>query len=68
MLAHPDTLPVAVGWAARLARRASLRILRRVHPTTNVMHSFMDARDVAPAWELLRRGVAADDPGARATQ
>jgi hypothetical protein len=32
------------------------------------MHSFMDARDVRPAWELLQRGETSDDPRIRATQ
>jgi hypothetical protein len=32
------------------------------------MHSFMDARDVAGAWELLERGETATDPALRATQ
>jgi hypothetical protein len=39
-----------------------------VRPLTFVMHSFMDARDVAPAWELLRRGELAEEPRLRATQ
>jgi hypothetical protein len=29
---------------------------------TYVMHSFMDARHVRPAWELLQRGERSDDP------
>jgi hypothetical protein len=33
-----------------------------------VMHSFMDAADVRPAWELLQRGQPSDDPRIRATQ
>ena len=32
------------------------------------MHSFMDAADVGPAWELTRRGETSDDPRVRATQ
>lgn len=32
------------------------------------MHSFMDAADVAPAWDLTRRGETSDDPQVRATQ
>jgi hypothetical protein len=70
LAARPADLAVGLSWAARLVRRAGgLTALRRgVHPTTYVMHSFMDARDVAPAWELLRRGEIADDPVLRATQ
>jgi hypothetical protein len=37
-------------------------------PITFVMHAFMDARDVRPAWELLEQGVMSDDPRIRATQ
>jgi hypothetical protein len=32
------------------------------------MHSFMDARDVKPAWDGLRAGTVSDDPRVRATQ
>lgn len=35
---------------------------------TYVMPSFMDAADVAPAWDLLQRGVRATDPKLLATQ
>jgi hypothetical protein len=35
---------------------------------TYVMHSFMDARDVGPAWELMQRGETSADPRIRATQ
>ena len=54
--------------AARFACRVGVRALRGVHPTTYVLHSFMDARDVAPAWALLQRGIVATDPRLRATQ
>jgi hypothetical protein len=40
----------------------------RVRPVSYVMHQFMDAADVAPAWELMRRGEASSDPRVRATQ
>jgi hypothetical protein len=33
-----------------------------------VLHRFMDAADVAPAWELERQGRTSDDPMIRATQ
>ena len=47
----------------------ALRLLRRgARPVTFVMHSFMDARDVRPAWEALQRGEVSDDPRVRATQ
>ena len=40
----------------------------RPRALTFVMHAFMDARDVRPAWEALRRGELSDDPRVRATQ
>jgi hypothetical protein len=39
-----------------------------VRPVSYVMHQFMDAADVQPAWELMRRGKRSDDPRIRATQ
>ncbi|MBA3736230.1 MAG: radical SAM domain-containing protein [Actinobacteria bacterium] len=67
---QPGVVPLASRWAVRLLRRVGLRnLLRgRVRPLTFVMHSFMDAADVKPAWELLRRGELSDDPRIRATQ
>lgn len=41
---------------------------REVRPLTFVMHSFIDADAVAPAWELMRRGEASDDSRVRAAQ
>ncbi len=32
------------------------------------MHQFMDAADVKPAWDLMQRGQASDNPRIRATQ
>lgn len=68
--AHPQILPLAARWAARTARRAGLlRLVRhRVRPVSYVMHQFMDAADVAPAWDLIQRGEASPDPRIRATQ
>ena len=67
---HPQVLPVGARWAGRLARRVGLAnaVRGRVRPLTFVMHMFMDADDVKPAWELLRRGELSDDPRIRATQ
>jgi len=67
---HPRIVLLAAGWAARTIRRAGLRRLlaRRVRPVTYVMHQFMDAAEVKPAWELMRRGQTSDDPLIRATQ
>ena len=64
--------PAVVGelarWAGRFARRAGVRNLRGAFATTFVMHAFMDAREVGPAWEALERGELSGDPGVRATQ
>ncbi|MDQ3294365.1 MAG: hypothetical protein M3527_07950 [Actinomycetota bacterium] len=35
---------------------------------TYVVHNFMDAADVAPAWRLMQAGRVASDPTVRATQ
>ncbi len=60
-LRHPGLVVVAVRWLLRLVRRAGLlRVLRHgVRPVTFVMHQFMDAEQVAPAWELMLRGETA---------
>ena len=67
---HPRIPLLAAGWAARTMRRVGLRRLLagRVRPVTYVMHQFMDAADVKPAWELMQRGQVSDDPRIRATQ
>jgi hypothetical protein len=68
--AHPAVLVLAARWAARTIRRAGPgRLLRhRVRPVSYVMHQFMDAADVGPAWELTQRGQVSGDPRIRATQ
>lgn len=70
VLRRPRDVPIALSWAARLARRSGglPALLQGVRPTTYVMHSFMDVGDVAPAWDLLRRGMLAEDPALRAAQ
>jgi hypothetical protein len=69
---HPRTVAIAVGWLVRTVGRIGLarllRHLRAVRPVTFVMHQFMDAADVAPAWELMQRGETADDPRLLETQ
>ena len=69
--AHPRLVPIAAGWLVRTARRAGgLRLLLRERPvpTTFVMHRFMHAADVKPAWALLQRGEMSDDPRILETQ
>ncbi len=53
-----------------MRRIGGLRALLRhgVRPVWFVVHQFMDAADVAPAWELMQRGETADDPRILATQ
>ena len=67
---HPRTLLLAARWLARAVRRVGLRRLltRRFRLVSYVMHQFMDAADVQPAWELMQRGERSDDPRIRATQ
>ncbi len=68
---HPAVLRSGVPWAVRLlARLGGPLTIRRgqAKAVTYVMHSFMDARDVRPAWELSQRGEVSDDPKIRETQ
>ena len=66
----PASLAVGARWAGRFAQRAGLVPLLRhgARPITFVMHSFMDARVVRPAWEGLQRGELSDEPEVRASQ
>jgi hypothetical protein len=68
---HPAVLRSGAPWAARLVKRLGgpLAVVReRPKAVTYVMHAFMDARHVRPAWELLQRGEVAEDPKIRETQ
>jgi hypothetical protein len=67
---RPGAVVTGARWAGRLARRAGVVPLARhgARALTFVMHSFMDAADVRPAWELLQRGEVAEEPRIRATQ
>jgi len=72
---HPGDVTVAVAWVRRLGERSGggRRVwssLRRgvVTPMTYVVHNFMDAADVAPAWRLMQADLVASDPAVRATQ
>jgi hypothetical protein len=74
-VAHPSLLTMAISWLRRLVRRAGgtravLGGLRsgQLIPMTFVMHRFMHAEDVKPAWELLKRGETSEDPRLRETQ
>ncbi|MFF1272233.1 hypothetical protein ACFVZC_02195 [Streptomyces marokkonensis] len=69
---HPSTAVTALRWLGRTVRRVGVaRLVRhrmRVRPVTFVMHQFMDADVVGPAWEMMQRGEQAEDPGLRETQ
>ena len=68
--AHPSVAVQFLAWLGRTVRRTGVMPLlrHRVRPTTFVMHSFMDAADVAPAWAAMQRGETADEPRVRAAQ
>ncbi|MGI8522431.1 MAG: hypothetical protein ACR2K3_03840 [Nocardioides sp.] len=75
LVRYPGDLSVAVAWVRRLVERSGG--VRRVWvswrrggvaPMTYVVHNFMDAADVAPAWRLMQAGRIATDPAVRATQ
>lgn len=70
LVRRPRLVGTAVAFGWRFARRAGgLRALRHgIAPMTFVMHRFMDAEVVAPAWELLQRGERSDDPELLAAQ
>lgn len=75
LAAHPGDIPPLIGLARRVVRRAGgvgrmLRAARRgkLKFKTFVVHNFMDAAQVKPAWDLMERGVVADDPQLLETQ
>lgn len=67
---HPRIAPAALGWAIRLTRRVGYRpmMFGRPRALTFVVHAFMDAEVVGPAWEATKRGQTATDPDVRAAQ
>jgi len=68
---HPATVPRTAAWLGRAVRRVGARQLirhRKIRPVSFVMHQFMDAAEVAPAWELMQQGRTSDDPRIVATQ
>lgn len=77
LTAHPRDVPTLLAWGSRLLARGLPGLVasltdrspgRRIQPVTYVMHRFMDAADVAAAWDLMEQGEEADDPTLRATQ
>jgi hypothetical protein len=69
-LRHPSVLPTAARWALRFTRRLGLRRLVTGRPRglTFVVHAFMDAEAVQPAWAALERGEISSDPRIREAQ
>jgi hypothetical protein len=67
---HPAAVARTAAWLPRFARRAGLAALAHERPraVTFVMHSFIDADRVRPAWEALQRGERSADPRVRSTQ
>ncbi|MDQ2757084.1 MAG: radical SAM domain-containing protein [Actinomycetota bacterium] len=71
VLRHPRAAALPfLGWVARTAHHVGVRRLlrHRIRPVTFVMHSFMDAADVAPAWQAMQEGRVATDPRTTETQ
>ncbi len=70
-VSHPVVVPQAARFAAGLVQRMGgpLHVVRhRPRSQTYVMHAFMDARLVRPAWEALEAGQTAHaDPEVQAT-
>ncbi len=72
---HPGDSVVALRWAQRCSVRSGgwLRLVRscrkqEVRLMTYVVHNFIDAADVAPAWQLMQAGRTTDDLAVAATR
>ena len=72
---HPLDIPPLIGLLTRVICRAGgvRSVLRAVHRgklsfKTFVVHNFMDAEQVAPAWALMEQGIESDDPLLKETQ
>jgi len=67
---HPGAVLRTGRWLGRWLRRTGAGDVLRDKPraVTFVMHNFMDAADVAPAWEAIRRGERSEDPKVLETQ
>jgi len=67
---HPSSVPMAMAWAVRMARRVGWRrlITGRPRGLTFVVHAFMDAEVVQAAWAAMERGETASEPAVLAAQ
>ncbi|HNP16080.1 MAG TPA: hypothetical protein PKI99_06435, partial [Terrimesophilobacter sp.] len=75
LLRHPGDVAPLLGLFSRVILRAGglravLRAMRNgtLSFKTFVVHNFMDAAQVKPAWDLMERGLSSDDPLIRETQ
>ena len=75
LTAHPADIPPLVGLARRIFKRSGgfARTVRaacggRLKFKTFVVHNFMDAAEVQPAWDLMEQGITSDDPKLKETQ
>lgn len=68
---YPKSIPLAVKYAIRFVNRLGgivVIVKNRITPFTVVMHRFMHAEDVLPAYELLKRNELSSDLRIRETQ
>ncbi|GAB3526354.1 hypothetical protein [Arthrobacter monumenti] len=75
LVRHPGVVPPLMGLAQRIIHRcgglkALMRaaVRKKIAVKTFVVHNFMDAADVQPAWDLMEQGIDSDDPKVRETQ
>lgn len=75
LAAHPGDIPPLFALAGRVLKRAGgvRRVVRAARKRklsfkTFVVHNFMDAAQVAPAWDLMQKGIDSDDPLIKETQ
>ncbi len=70
LVRRPQVAATAAAWALRFVRRVGARrlLIGRPRAFTFVVHAFIDAALVQPAWEAMERGETADDPEVRAAQ
>ncbi len=75
LAAHPGDIAPLFGLAGRVVTRAGgiRRMIRAARKgklgfKTFVVHNFMDAEQVKPAWELMEKGIVSDDPLLKETQ
>jgi hypothetical protein len=64
VIGTPSVVPSTLGWLRRLVRRGGgvSRDWFDAHPTTFVMHRFMDSADVSAAWAHMGAGTVPDEP------